>query len=54
MPLEIIIDWEVLNPSNPDGNIQYLFKKGYDGLNRMDIYCGGEKVYGVKFKYLKE
>jgi hypothetical protein len=52
MPLEIIIDYEILNPSNPEGKIQYVFKKDSDGLNRMDIYCGEERVYGVKFKYL--
>jgi|WetSurMetagenome_2_1015567.scaffolds.fasta_scaffold08249_2 hypothetical protein len=31
---------------------QYVFKKGSDGLNRMDIYCDGKCVASVRFKYL--
>jgi len=50
MPLEIIID---LNKDSDSGkDPQYVFKKGSDGLNRMDVYCNGECVASVRFKYL--
>jgi hypothetical protein len=52
MPLYIFVD---LNKnSNLDDIPQYIFKKGADGLNRMDVYCDGECVASVRFKYSKE